>query len=208
MREDFDRLAHQMRNPVMVIRTLAKLMAKSLAEGDPNRSLLLVIDRECRRLDSLIDGDFADLVCTNVDLSVLISNLVPSFQVLAERQGIQFSTEFVDPLQVQADARALSEVLVNLLDNAFKYAESKVTLSVVSGNQTCQIAISDDGSGIAEAELAQIFDPYYRGSGADALPGQGLGLAIARDLVLAMGGTLVAENLSPGSRFVITLPLS
>lgn len=208
MREDFDRLAHQMRNPVMVIRTLAKLMAKSLAEGDPNRPLLAAIDRECLRLDSLLDGDFADLVCTSVDLSALLSNLVPSFQVLAERQGIQFSTELFDQPQVQADARALSEVLVNLLDNAFKYTKSQVTLSVVSENPTCQISISDDGPGVAEAELAQIFDPYYRGSGADALPGQGLGLAIARDLVVAMGGTLVAKNLSHGSRFVITLPLS
>jgi signal transduction histidine kinase len=208
MSEDFDRLAHQMRNPVMVIRTLAKLMAKSLAEDDPNRSLLLVIDRECLRLDSLLDGDFADLVCARVDLSALISNLVPSFQVLAERHGIQFSTELFDQPHVQVDTRALSEVLVNLLDNAFKYTKSQVTLSVASENQTCQIAISDDGPGVAEAELAQIFDPYYRGSGADALPGQGLGLAIARDLVLAMGGTLVAKNLSHGSRFVITLPLS
>ncbi len=208
MTEDFDRLAHQMRNPVMVIRTLAKLMAKSLSESDPNRPLLAAIDRECRRLDSLLDGDFADLVCTNVDLSKLIADLVPSFQVLAERQGIQFSTQCLDQLHVQADERALAEVFANLLDNAFKYTKSQVTLSVGSENPTCKISICDDGPGIAEAELARIFDPYYRGSEVHEVPGQGLGLAIARDLVVAMGGTLIAQNLSPGSCFIVTLPLS
>lgn len=208
MTEDFDRLAHQMRNPVMVIRTLAKLMAKSLAESDPNRPLLAAIDRECRRLDSLLDGDFADLVCTSVNLSELFANLVPSFQVLAERQGIQFSTQFLDQSHVQADERALAEVLANLLDNAFKYTKSQVILSVKIERDTCRISICDDGPGIVEAELARIFDPYYRGSEVHGVPGQGLGLAIARDLVVAMGGTLIAENLSPGSRFVITLPLS
>jgi signal transduction histidine kinase len=208
MTEDFDRLAHQMRNPVMVIRTLAKLMAKGLAESDSNRPLLAAIDRECRRLDSLLDGDFADLVCTNVDLLELIANLAPSFQVLAERQGIQFSTQFLDKPYVQADERALAEVLANLLDNAFKYTKSRVTLFVKTESATCKISICDDGPGIAEAELARIFDPYYRGSEVHGVPGQGLGLAIARDLVVAMGGTLMAENLSPGSRFVLTLPLS
>ena len=208
---DFDRLAHQLRSPVMVIRTLASLAARRLAADDPNRDLIESIKRECIRLDDLIEGAGAELECGAVDLPVLLAELQPVALALARERQVQLSWRTEAAMPVVGDALALREVLMNLLDNAFKYtgAGGTVTLNIERVGADCRIEVSDTGEGIGDAELVNIFEPYYRGEAGSRVPGQGLGLAIALDLVERMHGQIsVDSDPGRGSAFTVCLPIA
>lgn len=204
---DYDRLAHQLRNPVMVIRTLARLVRNRLDKEDTNRPLLDAIDRECRRLDELLDAGLDGFSSETVELIECFAELMPGITALAEQHGITFGIEG-RPVSVRADRRALREVIMALLENAFKYTPAggwvRVDLDLLE-NGRGRIAIADSGPGIDPGEIERIFEPYYRGKEADALPGKGLGLAIAQELIERMGGWIEAANRPSGSLFVITL---
>jgi two-component system sensor histidine kinase KdpD len=114
----------------------------------------------------------------------------------------------------QGDAVLLEQVLFNLLDNARKYAGSdqSVAIFVRAEKGRVSLAVTDQGKGIAVADLERIFDKFYRRGGGDGrAAGTGLGLSIARGFVAAMGGTIGAESPATrkhGTRFLIRLPIA
>jgi signal transduction histidine kinase len=104
----------------------------------------------------------------------------------------------------------MAQVLGNLLGNALRHTAEGGTVrltAVVAGDEV-QLAVSDSGSGIAAADLPHIFDRFYRGDAARQQTGEsGLGLAIARSIVEAHGGTIAVESApGVGSTFTISLP--
>ena len=109
-----------------------------------------------------------------------------------------------------ADERRVRQILFNLLANAVNYnrPSGRFDLSARLEEGKLSIVVSDNGIGIAEKDLRQIFEPFYRGHNARFPQGMGLGLSIARDIVNAHGGTLTAESeVGKGSRFVVSLPV-
>lgn len=114
---------------------------------------------------------------------------------------------------VLADEVLLEQVLVNILDNAAKYAPagSTITLAARTTGARLELAITDSGPGIPPAEQTRVFDMFYRVTEGDRQrAGTGLGLAICKGLTEAMGGTIRAETASPdgtGTRIVLSLPL-
>jgi two-component system phosphate regulon sensor histidine kinase PhoR len=118
-------------------------------------------------------------------------------------------------LVVTADAARVRQVLVNLIGNAVKFTPQDGSIAVtthrrdVDGEPWGEIRVTDTGPGIALAEQAAIFEPYYRSEGTAQEPGVGLGLAISRALVEQMGGELLLESeLGAGTTFIIRLPLA
>jgi two-component system sensor histidine kinase KdpD len=113
--------------------------------------------------------------------------------------------------QIEADGDAVDRVVKNLVSNAVKYSSpgSRVGVTVRRLAGAVEIAVEDEGPGLAEAELARVFEPYYRAPGAaTAARGTGLGLAVVRSLVEAHGGTVRAENRpAGGARFALRLPV-
>jgi two-component system, OmpR family, sensor histidine kinase KdpD len=111
---------------------------------------------------------------------------------------------------VQADAAQLERVFVNLLENARRYSGGhpvQVRARVVGGRMS--IRVIDRGPGMSAAQLARVFEPFYRDQAGDAHPGSGLGLAIVRGFVEANGGRVRAESLpGQGTVFAIELPLA
>ncbi len=115
------------------------------------------------------------------------------------------------PFTVRAHPALLAQVFDNLLDNARLYGDpdAPVTLRVAREPGVVALSVEDRGRGIAPADLPRIFEPFYRGdaSGRRGKPGAGLGLAVARRIALAFGGSLDAESrLGEGSRFTLRLP--
>jgi two-component system, OmpR family, sensor histidine kinase BaeS len=111
--------------------------------------------------------------------------------------------------QAFADRAAMLRVLVNLLDNAMRHAASTVSLRVAASGEDVVFVVEDDGSGIAEADLPQLFDPLFRADRTrnSATGGAGLGLAIVQRLTHAHGGEVRAENRREGgARFVVRIP--
>ncbi|HJR65864.1 MAG TPA: GAF domain-containing sensor histidine kinase [Gemmatimonadaceae bacterium] len=131
---------------------------------------------------------------------------------LAKRQTLQLDAN-TDVVVVGNHAR-VRQVLVNLIGNAVKFTPEDGSITVAIGRLTVEesawgeIVVTDTGPGIAAAEQAAIFEPYYRSEGTASLPGVGLGLAISHALVAQMGGVLsLWSEAGIGSSFAVRLPL-
>jgi heavy metal sensor kinase len=113
------------------------------------------------------------------------------------------------PLWVRAQPVLLAQLLDNLVENAFKYTGpgTPVTVSLGREADAATLAVEDAGLGVAAEDLPHLFEPFYRASGAARRPGVGLGLAVARRIAAAFGGTLAAASTpGRGSRFTLRLP--
>jgi len=114
------------------------------------------------------------------------------------------------PIPVHGDPDRLRQVFVNLLSNAIKFTESSGTVVLtVRCDDAVIITVTDSGRGISQDFLPYVFEPFRRGAGTSQFPGLGIGLAIARSLVEAHGGTIsvASEGLGHGATFTIRLPL-
>ena len=121
----------------------------------------------------------------------------------------------VSPMIVDGDRDGLRRVVVNLIDNAVRYARTTVAVTLTpgahtGGQATAHLEVADDGPGIPAHERPRVFDRFYRvgGSRSRDSGGTGLGLSIVRDLVRAHGGTVRLADNKPGLRAIVTLPVA
>jgi signal transduction histidine kinase len=206
--------AHELRNPLSTLRVELEVIARHPDAGRWRVALPTLIE-ETSRLSRLVD----DLVrLARLDArpvlrreSVDLDELVFA-EVGRVRQGLPVTVDEsgVGAARIRGDADALSRVIRNLLDNAVRYAASRVTvcLRTVDGANAAELTVTDDGPGIPVKDRARIFDRFVRLDDArdrDA-GGSGLGLAIVHDIVTAHGGAVRVEDGRPGSRFVVRLP--
>jgi signal transduction histidine kinase len=148
---------------------------------------------------------------TRVDAGALVSDAVDVLQ--RGRTTHRFEVECEAPLPaLEADPDALDRVVKNLVSNAVKYSPAGSRVRVVARAHTApsavEITVEDEGPGIADADRAHIFEPYYRTTaGVRTAGGAGLGLAVVKSLVDAHGGTIRADNIEPhGTRMTLILP--
>jgi two-component system sensor histidine kinase TctE len=217
--------AHQLRTPVAGIRVLAQNLSAELATAPKDevawRSLLAQLERSTDRLSRLI-GQLLSLARSETSLSMdgehQTLDIVPLLRESAEplvlqalHQGRSIVLEAPDaPVPARGHPIWLGEVVNNLLDNALRYGGPKVTLRVAPlANGGAVVQVEDDGPGVPPAELPRLFEPFWRGERADLRNdgGTGLGLTIAREVVLRLGGRIEAESRPAfaGLRFTITL---
>ncbi|MBN1813154.1 MAG: ATP-binding protein, partial [Anaerolineae bacterium] len=110
---------------------------------------------------------------------------------------------------VTGDQDALRQVLLILMDNALRHTTGAITAAAEAVDEQVTICVRDTGPGIEPEVLSHIFERFYRGESASAGSNIGLGLAIAKALVEAQGGTITVESqLEQGSVFIVTLPRS
>jgi signal transduction histidine kinase len=136
------------------------------------------------------------------------------YRTLAEREGVALEIHIEPELPpVVIDADALSLAVMNLVDNALKYAQNgkQVTVSVTRLERPSgvRLAVADRGPGIAADEQERIFDRFYRGKTASERPvrGSGIGLSLVKNIALAHGGDVtVTSTPGQGSTFSVTLP--
>lgn len=223
--------AHQLRTPVAGIRVLSQTLAQELAPlavQAPGAAaaawppLLAQLGRSTDHLSRLI-GQLLSLARSETALSVDVEqqtlDLVPLLREAAEpvllqglRDGRQVALEAPDTaVPAKAHPLWLGEVIVNLLDNALRYGGQQITLRVQTlPTGGARIEVEDDGPGVAPEQLPQLFEPFWRGERADLRNdgGTGLGLTIAREIVLRLGGQILAQSRPqvPGLRFTIDLP--
>ena len=150
------------------------------------------------------------------DLHELVEDIVVLMQGRAREKDLALGLEIAEsvPAAVTGDRQKLSQVLLNLLGNGIKFTDrGAVTLEVANGAETdaIRLAVRDTGPGIAEADLAHLFEPFYQAAASrrhGQQTGTGLGLAISKRLVTAMGGRIEVETEpGEGSCFSVTLPL-
>jgi signal transduction histidine kinase len=227
-RRDFILAAsHELRTPVSIVRSAAESALSNWpdvplsAPPDTLRHDLTIIEAEAQRLQALIDDLFAlsqadagrlALRSVPTDLMPVIHNVVSTVAALAwQSSRVRITDQIPDGLPpAMVDANRVQQILHNLLNNGIRHTPpGGIILVEVSRQEThlC-IEVKDTGSGISADDLAHIWDHFYRGANAREV-GAGLGLALVKDLVTAMDGTVAVESaLGHGSCFRVCLPIA
>jgi PAS domain S-box-containing protein len=216
-------LAHELRNPLAPILNAAQLMR---LQGMPTPDLeraRATIERQGQHLARLLD-DLLDLSRIThgkitlrketVDLAATVVEAVQVSRTLMDGRRHQLTVALDDkPLPITGDPTRLSQIVVNLLNNAAKYTDpgGRIALSLGREGAEAVLRIKDTGVGIPSAQLANIFEPFAQvdTSLERSQGGLGLGLALVRNLVHLHGGTIAAhsDGLGKGSEFVVRWPL-
>lgn len=210
--------SHELRTPLAAIRTnIDVLEMDDEATPDEYRALLETVKHQTERLTRLSedllllttsDGDPPEL--EPVDVGALAGTVVDELAPLASQRAVQVSLEAGPDIQAMASPDLLHRCLVNLLDNAIKYAGDggRVSINVANGPQGVTVAVRDSGPGIPAKALPHVFDRFYRVDKARDRQrgGSGLGLAIVKELTEAMRGAVTVDSRpAAGSTFTLQL---
>jgi two-component system phosphate regulon sensor histidine kinase PhoR len=223
IRRDFvANASHELRTPVATIRGAAEtLLDGALADPASARHFVDVIARHADRLARLtqdlldlsrIELGYWTMSLERVELDPLVRGVLDLHQDRAAQKTITLASEVPPGVAVRADARALEQVLVNLVDNAVKYTPERGHITVVAtvdgSRRVATISVEDSGPGIERHHLPRIFERFYRVDPGRSREqgGTGLGLAIAKHLVQAQGGEIGVDSGTGGSRFWVRLP--
>jgi signal transduction histidine kinase len=220
MRVDFVRSAsHELRTPLAQIRLFTETLqlGRVRSWSEVVKSLAFV-DQQSRRLSRLVEnlltfangGQQRRANLESIDLGAFLADIAAGFQPIAEALGQQLRVDTANACVARADRGWLTQIVLNLLDNATKYGPTgqTVTLLVERDNQQARIVVEDQGPGIPSADRERIFAPFVRLSRDHEARtgGTGIGLAVAADLVAAMHGRIWAGEARHGARFVLALP--
>jgi PAS domain S-box-containing protein len=217
-------VAHDLRNPVSAVKMLshALLSSDGSVVSDAAREQLQLIRDAAQQMDHLI-RDLLDI--TRVEMGRLMVNPQPTttlallegalgtLRPLVEQAGIKLAIEVPAVLpRVKADPERIGQVFSNLIGNSIKFTArgGHITVAAAARGDEVVVSVTDTGSGIAEEELAHIFDRYWQSSSsAIRSRGAGLGLPIARGIIIAHGGRMWAESrVGHGSTFHFSLPVA
>lgn len=220
VRQDFvANVSHELRTPLSIIRALAETL---LDEKRPSAALrerylgkvinevdrLAMISNDLLVLSSSESGPVRKQECDLVDV---IKGVITQMRIMATDKGIALTYHGPDALTIEANPFQVSQVILNLVDNALKYTnDGAILISLSAVKDSARIEVRDTGIGIAEEHLDRIFERFYRVDKARsrASGGTGLGLSIVRHIVEAHGGKVdVSSELGNGSCFSATLPL-
>jgi two-component system phosphate regulon sensor histidine kinase PhoR len=233
MRAEFvANVSHELRTPLTSIQGYAETLLDGALEDEDNaRQFVLTIQRQAQRLAALI-SDLLELskiesgqVQLNLapqDLNKLVQNVLNIFEPDCSEKGLKFTSEIPEDIpEVSADERLLTQVLINLLDNAIKYTEegAQITVSAKTLDLEIQVDVRDTGIGIREIDIDRIFERFYRvdksrsrelgesGLRSKVLRSTGLGLSIVKHIIQQHGGKIWVESqLGQGSTFSFALP--
>jgi two-component system OmpR family sensor kinase/two-component system sensor histidine kinase BaeS len=213
-------IAHELRTPLHIIQGNLEGVIDGVYQPTPDhinntldetRILARLVD-DLQTL-SLAEAGQLPLHPTRFLLADLLNDLTSSFSSQAASMEIEFTTGSSDPFrEITADYDRLNQVLSNLILNAIRHTPQGGRISIVAGSTpgAARIEVRDTGEGIAEEDIPFIFDRFWRGNKSRTERSHsGLGLAIAKQLILAHGGTITVDSVvGKGTTFVIELPQS
>jgi PAS domain S-box-containing protein len=214
-------LGHELRNPLAPIVTAMDLLRRRGLLGDSRE--LKIIERQVQHMVRLVD-DLLDvqkiikgeitLRMANVEISEVLNKAVEVVSTFAEEKEQTLQIDFEPSgLMWRGDPARLTQVVTNLLINASRYSplRTKIVLSAVKVEDEIRISVKDEGNGIAEDVLPDIFRMFYQGPqiGSTMKSGLGIGLALCKSLVNVHGGDIHAhsDGLGKGSEFIMRLPV-
>lgn len=205
-------LSHDIKTPVASIRAYAEGLEANLAGSPEKRAKYLgIIMKKCDEvsrltndlfLHSLTDLDKLKISAEKIDLCALLAE---SIAEIAAGQDDLHITMPPHPVYVLADKNRLVQVAENLINNARKYAKTKIDISLQLCGQEAELSFRDYGNGIPDEDMPFIFGQFYRGKNRGNEPGAGLGLYIVKYIVEQMGGRVLARNLADGLEVTIVL---
>jgi signal transduction histidine kinase len=212
-------VSHELKTPLTTIRLYSEMLDSDLVSTEKRYQYLDTIQKETDRLSRLVENlldqnrlernAFKVNLCST-QICTLLNRLVDRVGPNVQRAGIHLTLTCSDTLFAWADPDATQQILINLIDNAIKYANSGKEISIECSHSPRGIILSvkDRGPGIRASFRSSLFSPFERGDNNLHTPqsGMGLGLSIARGLARAMGGDLIyAPRPRKGSVFSLIL---
>ena len=207
-------VSHELRTPLTAIRGHVSALREGVIDPPLRDASLGVISEEAIRLERLV-GDVLDLAKLDahrftvlqeeVDMQQLCERAYTAFGDVARRRSIDYRSDIEAHPVILTDGDRVLQIISNLLANAFRWTPEggRIELELSASNGAVSVAVADSGPGIGAEERERIFRPFWSRDGG----GTGLGLAIARELALALGGSIeLASEPGKGSRFMLVLP--
>jgi two-component system phosphate regulon sensor histidine kinase PhoR len=223
LRRDFvANVSHELRTPITAVRSAAETL-RTAVTADPAAaaSFLGIIERNAERLQRLVEDllDLSHIESREFRLKLeavapdeAVDRVLSLFRERAERKRVRLAAHVPRELPaIQADRRALEQVLTNLVDNAIKYCPegARITVEGTADSEAVNLTVVDSGPGIEKRHCDRLFERFYRVDAGRSreLGGTGLGLSIVKHLAEVMRGTVNLEStVGQGSRFTVRLP--
>ncbi|KAB7765194.1 hybrid sensor histidine kinase/response regulator [Xanthomonas maliensis] len=216
--EFLSRSSHELRTPLNAILGYAQVLELDLPEPAHRRHLQHILGAGRHLLGLItelldiarIEADQLDLSPEPIQVQAAVQEALALVAPDATSRGIGLLPPSIDgPLTVRADAQRLRQVLLNLLSNAVKFnrAGGQVQVSARREDAQVRLVVADQGAGLTETQIERLFTPFERlGAERSAVEGTGLGLALSKRLIEAMGGRIGVDSSREGARFWIALP--
>jgi PAS domain S-box-containing protein len=206
-------VAHEMRNPLFAISSVAQILEMELSLDPAQKELMESLLKESRRINDLVE-ELLDstrelrIKRSKVELNAIVAETFLVLKTVSEDKRVPLrNSSFAEKIMVHADSQKLEQVLINLVKNAIEAssADSPVELTIGEEEGEVVISVTDGGEGIDSDVIEKIFDVFFttkRG-------GTGLGLSISRNIIEAHDGTLTAvNNPGAGATFTVRLPFT
>jgi len=214
-------LAHEFKTPLTSIRAATTaLLGENVSDTAQQHELLTIVDQEAERLSRLVTEatHVARIEAGKIDLnrewhtvSALIHNVLVETEL--RRDGRQVNVSIDEDLpRVRMDGDLIQLALRQLVDNALKYSPRKSAIDICAklSDENLTISVHNEGEPLSETEQVRIFDKFYRGQNVRRqVAGTGMGLSVARDILLAHGGDVYLNSSNQrGTEFVVAIPVA
>lgn len=208
-------VAHEINNPLAGIRNALTLIRSDFPADHPHLEIFDLIDKEIERMSGIVSQMYQsyrrqETPASRFDLVVTIREVLYFLEPVAQERGVTIRNGCgQSPAMVELPEDEIKQVIYNLVRNAVQASPQghRVDVSLRSTDTDFQIAITDQGAGIAADKLPSIFEPFFSTKGNDAGTGMGLGLSVSRAIIESLGGRIeVQTSLGHGSRFSVIIP--
>jgi two-component system, OmpR family, sensor histidine kinase BaeS len=211
-----DQLVHQTKTPLTILKSHVEAIEDGVIQISKEELAIFQdqidhLNNILSNMSTMIDAEKESEILTleTVDIHQLLNQIILGLRSQFDKKGIELKLISTTKVKLMTDPYKLSQVLYNLLTNAYKYTEKgRVEISVKEDKDTLSISITDTGIGIEPTEISNIFNAYYRGASVTKIPGEGIGLYVVKENLNQLNATIdVQSTLGKGSTFTIKLPL-
>jgi len=213
-------VTHELRTPLTTFRMYSEMLANGMVSDPAARQQYLdTLVSESDRLGYLIENVLAyarlerqlsPSRAQTIRIGDLLDRALPSLRRRAEQASLPLDVKIPPEAAARTcatDTIAVQQIMLNLVDNACKYGRTAIEMTIEAAGERMEFRVADRGPGLEPSASARLFQAFSK-SKTDAVPGIGLGLFLSRRLARALGGDLQHIAMTPGTAFVLTLPLA